>query len=71
MVYKLELPTRWKIYDIFHALLLEQNTIRKRRVDKLLELKLELDRRKDNKYEFEAIKNSAVYAKAIESQLLG
>ena len=33
-VYKLELPRKWKIHDIFHVLLLEQDTTRKERVDK-------------------------------------
>ncbi len=32
--YKLELPTKWKIYNIFHVSLLEQDTMRKGRVDK-------------------------------------
>ena len=27
--YKLELPKKWRIHDIFHVLLLEQDTIRK------------------------------------------
>ncbi len=34
--YKLELPTKWKIHDVFHVSLLEQDTTRKRRVDKAL-----------------------------------
>lgn len=32
--YKLQLPKNWKIYDVFHVSLLEQDTIRKRWVDK-------------------------------------
>ena len=31
--YKLELPKRWKIHDVFHVSLLEQDTTRKGRVD--------------------------------------
>ena len=31
--YKLELPKKWKIYDVFYMLLLEQKTTRKGRVD--------------------------------------
>ena len=32
--YKLELPKRWKIHDVFHVSLLEQDTTRKKRMDK-------------------------------------
>ncbi len=32
-VYKLKLPTKWKIHDVFHVSLLEQDTTRKGRVD--------------------------------------
>ncbi len=35
-VYKLELPTKWKIHDVFHVSLLEQDTTKKGRVDKAL-----------------------------------
>ena len=31
--YKLELLKKWRIYDVFHVLLLEQDTTRKERVD--------------------------------------
>ena len=33
-VYKLELPRKWRIHDVFHVSLLEQDTTRKGRVDK-------------------------------------
>ena len=32
-VYKLELPRNWRLHDVFHISLLEQDTIRKGRVD--------------------------------------
>ena len=32
-VYKLELPTKWKIYIIFYVSLLEQDITKKRQVD--------------------------------------
>ena len=32
--YKLELPRKWRIHDVFHVSLLEQDTTRKGRVDK-------------------------------------
>ena len=31
--YKLEFPRNWKIHDVFHVLLLKQDTTRKKRVD--------------------------------------
>ncbi len=34
--YKLELPTKWKIYNVFHVSLLKQDTTRKGPVDKAL-----------------------------------
>ena len=34
--YKLELSTKWKIHNIFHVSLLEQDTTRKEQVDKAL-----------------------------------
>ena len=43
--YKLELPKRWRIHDVFHVSLLEQDTTRKGRVDeKTLQLEFEEDR---------------------------
>lgn len=50
--------------------LLKQNIIRKRQVNELLELKLELDNtREDKEYKVDTIKNNAVYAKVIGGQL--
>ena len=62
--YKLELLKRWKIHDVFHMSLLEEDTTRKERVEKVPELDAG-----DNseEYEVEAIRDSAVYAEESES----
>ena len=64
--YKLELLRKWRIHDIFHVSLLEQDTIRKERVgDENVE---ELDEGDDSgEYKVEAIRDSAIYAKESES----
>ena len=62
--YKLELPKRWKIHDVFHVSLLEQDTTRKERVDEQV---TELEAGDSEEYEVEAIRDSAVYASKSES----
>ena len=65
--YKLELPKKWRIHDIFHVSLLEQDITRKRREFSVPEFEPG-----DNKeYEVEAIRNSAVYAKEADRHLPG
>ena len=69
--YKLELPKKWRIYDVFHMSLLEYDTTRKERVyEKNAE---ELDAGDNSgEYEVEAIRDSAIYAKESElGHLLG
>lgn len=48
---------------------LEQNIIRNKRVNKFLEL--ELKRKRDKEYKFEAMKDSAAYNEVGKSQLQG
>ena len=53
--YKLEFSKKWKIDDIFHMSLLEQNIIKKGRVDKKVK-QMEFDTNNNNrKYKVEAI----------------
>ncbi len=61
--YKIDLPKKWKIYDVFHISLLEQDIIKKR----LVETAIELDKGDSKEYEVEAIRDSEVYAKKSDS----
>ena len=65
--YKLELPKNWKIHDIFHVTLLEQDTTRKDWVDNENNA-VELDvHNKSKEYKMEAIQDSAIYVKESKS----
>ena len=68
--YKLELPRKWRIHDVFHVSLLEQDTTRKGRVDEDV---TELDAGDDEggEYKVEAICDSAVYARESAGHLPG
>ena len=69
-VYKLELPKTWKISDIFYVLLLEQNTIKKGRVDeKVRQMEFDADNN-SRKYKMEAFWDSTIYTKELESNHL-
>ena len=69
--YKLELPRKWKIRNVFHETLLEQDTTRKGHVDEEVR-QIEFDADDDNsrEYKVEAIQDSTVYAKESESGYL-
>ena len=58
--YKLELPKKWKIHNIFHVLLLEQDITKKRQMNDM-QLKFEADNEKE--YKIDGIWDSVVYAK--------
>ena len=60
--YKLELPKKWKIHDVFHVLLLEQDTMKKGQV-KDTQLDFEFKAGDDKEYEVDSIRNSTVYVR--------
>ena len=62
--YKLELPKKWRVHNVFHVLLLEQDTTKKEQVEKVPELNAGDN---NEKYKVEVIWNSAVYANKLES----
>ena len=61
--YKLKLFRKWRIHDVFHILLLKQDTTRKRRVDENNATKLDAGDNEGSEYKVEAICDSAVYAR--------
>ena len=62
--YKLELPKKWRIHDVFYVSLLKQDTTKKGRMDN----KIELDAGDDSgEYKVEAIRDSTVYARESKS----
>ena len=63
--YKLELPKKWRIHDIFHVSLLEQDSIKKGRVDNN-ETKLDAGNN-SREYKIEAFRDSTVYTRESES----
>ncbi len=73
-VYKLELPTKWKIHDVFHVLPLEQDTTRKEQVDKALpelEKELEFEVGGNKEYKIEAMIDNVVYGQQANNQMSG
>ncbi len=64
--YKIKLLNKWRIYNVFHVLLLERDNIRKGQV----KTAIELDKGNSKEYEFEAICDSAVYVSKLEGHLL-
>ena len=60
--YKLELPKKWRIHDVFHVSLLEQNTTKKRQVNNIL-LDFEFEAGNNEEYKGDGIQDSVVYTK--------
>ena len=70
--YKLDFPTKWKIHNVFHVSLLEQDTTREGRMNELFsEPEPNFDAGDNKKYKVEAIIDSAVYPKKAEGHLPG
>ena len=69
-VYKLELPRKWWIHNVFHVLLLEQDITKKEQVDKNV-TELDAGDNKSGEYKVEAICDSAVYARESAGHLPG
>ena len=67
--YKLKLPKKWRIHNVFHVSLLEQDTTRKGQVEDNM-TQLEFEAGNNAKYKVEAIWDSAVYAKESEAEHL-
>ncbi len=62
----------WKIHNVFHVSLLEQDTTRKRRVDKALpEPEKEFEVGDNKKYEVEAIIDNAIYGQQSNDEMPG
>ena len=66
--YKLELPKKWRIHNVFYLSLLEQDTTKKGWMDKNV---TELDAGNNNrKYKVEVIQDNAAYAGESKSDYL-
>ena len=67
-VYKLELLRKKKIYNVFHVLLLKQDTIKKGRVDKKIrQMEFDVGHYDNEEWEVEAIWESTVYVRKSKS----
>lgn len=66
--YKFELFTKWKIHNVLHLILLQQDKLKKKQVNKIVEIKF--DKVKYKEYKVTAIEDSIIHNKAAKSQLL-
>ena len=67
-VYKLKLPKKWRIHNVFHVLLLEQDTIKKGQVN---DMQLKFKTGNNKEYKVNGIWDSVVYARESARQLPG
>ncbi len=73
-MYKLKLSTKWKIYNVFHVLLLEQDTTKKEQVNQnnahtytLPESEKEFKFENNKEYKVTSIPDIIVYGKKAEN----
>ena len=64
------MPKKWRIHNIFHVSLLEQNTTKKKQVNDT-QLDFEFDAGNKKEYEVDDIWDSTVYTKESAGQLPG
>ena len=64
--YKLKLPKKWRVHNVFHMSMLEQNTTRKGRMSEEVP-ELDAGNEDSKEYKVEAIWDNAVYANKSES----
>ena len=67
--YKLELPKRWRMHNVFYMSLLEQNITKRERVDKRVK-ELKLESGNSEEYKVVAIWDSVVYTSESKSSQL-
>ena len=68
--YKLDLSTKWKIHDVFHVSLLEQDITKKGRMNEIFpKLEPEFNAGNNKEYKVEAIIDSVVYVKEAKKHL--
>ena len=66
--YKLELLRKWKIHDVFHVSLLEEDIIRKKQVDEeVRQMEFDIGDNESREYKVESIRDSVVYTRESES----
>ena len=68
--YKFKLSKKWRIHDIFHIFLLEQDTTKKGQVNDT-QLDFEFEAGNGKEYKVDGIQDSAVYARESVGQLPG
>ena len=68
--YKLKLPKKWRIHDVFYVSLLEQNTIKKGQMNNT-QLDFEFKAGNGKEYKVDGIQDSVVYARELAGQLPG
>lgn len=66
-IYKLKFPRNWKIHDMFHMLLLEQNITWKKQVDKNV-TKFNFGNSKE--YKIRKIRDNIIYVRKLEAKSL-